>query len=137
MARYPFNPDPLEVPVRVRYAECDPQSMAHHSAYVPWLELARCALLERDGQSYRELEEAGIFFVVARLSLRYRRPARFDDQLIIKVWTAELGAAKVEHGYEVLRGSELLLTAESTLACVDRDGRLRSIPEGSVYRAPG
>jgi acyl-CoA thioester hydrolase len=122
----------FEIAVRVRYAECDPMGVAHHSAYPIWLEIARTDMLRHRGLVYRDLEAQGIFFVVARLSLRYRRPARYDDDLRIRVHLRPSAGVKVEHDYEVWRGDELLASAETTLACVDREGKLRPVPEGTL-----
>jgi acyl-CoA thioester hydrolase len=70
-----------------------------------------------------------VFLVVAKLSLRYRRPALYDDELTIRVESLQTAGVKLEHRYEIRRGRELLATAETTLACVDRDGKLRPVPE--------
>lgn len=120
------------IQVRVRYAECDPMNVAHHSVYPVWFEQARTELLREQGEAYRQLEAAGVFFVVARLNLRYRKPARYDDELSVRVVARPSAGVKVEHDYEVRRGDELLTTGSSTLVCVDRDGRLRPIPEGLI-----
>ena len=116
------------VAVRVRYAECDPMKIAHHSVYAVWYELARTELLRLRGMAYRDCEAAGVFFVVARLSTRFRRPALYDDLLSVEVESLHSTGVKIEHRYRLLRGRELLATGESTLACVDADGRLRGVP---------
>lgn len=121
-----------QVEVRVRYHECDPMGVAHHAVYPVWLEIARTELLRERGLAYRACEERGIFFVVARMSLRYRRPARYDDLLRVVVRARPSAGVKVEHDYEILRGDESLTTASTTLVCVDRDGRLMPIPPGIV-----
>ncbi len=118
----------LTVPVRVRYPECDPMGVAHHATYPVWFEIARTELLRQQGEAYRDLEATGFFFVVARLNVRYRRPARYDDVLEVAVSLGPCAGVKLEHRYEVRRGDELLATAETTLACVDADGRLQPIP---------
>ena len=115
--------------VRVRYVECDPMNVAHHSVYPVWLEAARTELLRTQGEAYRDLESAGVYFVVARMSLRYRRPARYDDVLEVQVRARPSAGVKVEHEYEIRRDHELLATAVTTLVCVDREGKLRPIPE--------
>ena len=121
------------VEFRVRYAECDPMRVAHHAVYPVWMEMARrTERLREHGVAYRDLEERGIFFVVARMSLRYRRPARYDDLLRILVRTLPTAGVKVEHEYEIYRGEELIATAATTLVCVDRDGKLQPIPAGAV-----
>lgn len=118
------------VAIRVRYAECDPQGVAHHSVYPVWLEAARTELLREQGMAYADCEKAGVFFVVARMSLRYRRPARYDDDVLIDVQVLRSAGVKIEHAYRLHRDGETLATAETTLACVDAGGRLRPVPEG-------
>jgi acyl-CoA thioester hydrolase len=125
-------PAETQIEVRVRYAECDPMNVAHHSAYPVWLEIARTELLRQGGVAYRSLEEAGIFFVVARLSISFHKPAFYDDVLSVHVRTTQVSRVKVEHAYEVRRGGQRIATAATTLACVDRDGRVQPIPDGVV-----
>ena len=131
------SPTALAVPVRVRYAECDPMRVAHHSVYATWFELARTELLRARGMAYRDCEEAGVFFVVARLSTRFRRPARYDDLLAVEVEALASAGVKIEHRYRLLREGELLATGETTLACVDAEGKLRGVPEALLHAPPG
>ncbi|MEM9916373.1 MAG: thioesterase family protein [Planctomycetota bacterium] len=126
----------ITVPIRVRYQECDPMNVAHHSVYPVWLEIARTELLRSMGQTYRDLEAAGVFLVVAKLSLRYRRPAMYDDELEVTVTALPTVGVKLEHKYEIRRGKELLAAAETTLACVDRDGKLRPVPDKVLNPGP-
>ncbi|QDU71346.1 acyl-CoA thioesterase [Mucisphaera calidilacus] len=115
--------------IRVRYAECDPMGLAHHGSYPIWLEMARTELLREQGGVYRQLEEQGIFFVVARMSLRYQRPIRYDDEIDVRVRLEPSAGVKLVHSYEITRDGEKLAKAQTTLACVDRDGKLRPVPE--------
>ena len=116
--------------VRVRYAECDPMGVAHHTAYPVWFEMGRTELL-RDGPGarYRDLEEQGVFFAVAKLAIQYKRPTRYDDELMLETKITSVGRAKIEHAYELYRDGELVTTATTTLVCLDADGRPRAIPE--------
>ena len=118
------------VAVRVRYVECDPMNVAHHSVYPVWLEIARTELLREQGMAYRDLEASGILFVVARMNLRYRKPAKYDDELTVQVKVQASAGVKIEHDYEIRRGKELIATAQTTLVCVDRDGNLQPVPKG-------
>ena len=113
----------------VRYVECDPMNVAHHTVYPVWFEIARTDLLRRRGNAYRDLEAAGVMFVVARISLRYHKPAKYDDELTIICTASPSAGVKVEHNYEVRRGDELLATGQTTLVCFDRDGKLKPIPD--------
>ena len=113
----------------MRYAECDPQNVVHHSVYPVWFELARTELLRAQGEVYRDLDAQGICFVVARLAVRYKLPARYDDLLKIDVRTLPSRGVKVDHAYVVRRGDTTLATAETTLVCLDGAGELHPVPE--------
>lgn len=115
--------------MRVRYNECDPMGVAHHSVYPIWFEQGRTEMLRADGGRYRDLEEAGAFLAVVKLEIAYRLPARYDDTLRIETTIARLGRAKIEHAYQLHRDDELLATGATTLACLDREGRVREMPE--------
>lgn len=122
-------PVSITIPVRVRYVECDPMSVAHHSVYPIWLEMARTELLRQRGIIYKEIEAAGCSFAVVRMNIRYRRSAKYDDQLEIHCTMQPTGGVKIEHTYEIHRGKERIATAETTICCVDRDGKLQPVPE--------
>lgn len=118
-----------EIQVRVRYAEVDRMGLLHHANYLVYLEQARIDLLRSVGHSYKDLEDKGFFLVLTRVEIRYRRPAGFDDLLAIKVRVDRVTGARIDHVYEVRRGDDLLAEASTTLACIDREGRPRSLPE--------
>lgn len=118
--------------IRVRYPECDPMGVAHHAAYPIWLEIGRTEMLRASGGNYRDLEAAGVFLAVVRLEVRYRRPARYDDELRLETDLLVAGPVKIEHAYRLFRGDELLAEGTTTLACLDRDGRARALPESLV-----
>lgn len=115
--------------IRVRYAECDPMGVAHHTAYPIWLEMGRTELLRDAGATYRSLEDAGILLVVVTLNVRYRKPAKYDDTLTLHTRITEVSKVKIKHEYDLRRGDEILATAETTLACVDRNGKAQAIPD--------
>ena len=117
-----------EIQVRVRYAEVDRMGLLHHANYLVYLEQARIDLLRSAGFSYKDLEDQGYYLVLTRVEIRYRRPAGFDDLLTIRVRVDRVTGARIDHAYEVRRGSELLSEATTTLACIDKDGRPRSLP---------
>ena len=114
-----------------RYAETDKAGVVHHSVYPVWYEMGRTELLRANGVAYKDLEEAGIFFVVAEMHVKYRRPALYDEQLELQTTCSRVTAGRVEHTYKLMRRSdgELLAEGSSALACVDAHGRVRRIPE--------
>jgi acyl-CoA thioester hydrolase len=117
--------------IRVRYVECDPMGYLHHSNYLPYFEMGRTELLRQLGITYRELEERGFIFVVARISVNFKRPIRYDDELELVTRIQRQTRARIDHVYEIYnRQSRLLLTtAESTIACVNRKGEPTAIPD--------
>ena len=118
-----------EIQIRVRYQETDGQGRVHHANYLTWFELGRVELLRAAGHSYRELEDAGIFLVVAEVNVQYYLPAFFDDVLTLRTTTVKAKGARIEHRYEVRHGGELLAEATTTVACINKAGRVTRLPE--------
>jgi len=114
-----------------RYAETDQAGVVHHSVYPVWFEMGRTELLRVNGLAYKDLEQAGVFFVVAELRIKYRQPARYDEKLQLETRCSAVTASKVEHTYKLIRSSDgaVLAEASSILACVNEEGRVRRIPD--------
>lgn len=124
-------PESCDIEVRVRYAEADAMGVLHHSRYWVYFEMGRTELLRSQGVNYRDLEAAGVYFVVAKCSAKFHAPARYDDTLVLTTEVTRTGPARIDHAYRLCRKSDgvLIATAETTLACVDSDGRVQPIPE--------
>lgn len=118
-----------EIEIRVRYYETDAQGYVHHANYFQYFELARVEQLAALGHDYAQLERNGIILVVNKIACKYHRPCRFGDTLRLQIRTVRARAARIDHEYKLLRGQELLADAESTLACIDRDGRVQRLPD--------
>lgn len=118
-----------EIQVRVRYAETDRMGLLHHANYLVYFEQGRTELLRSLGYSYKDLEDQGYLLVLHKLEVRYRSPAQYDDLLTVRTTVVRTTAVRIDHRYEVLRDGTLLAEGSSTLACVDRDGRLQALPE--------
>jgi len=114
-----------------RYAETDQGGVVHHSVYPVWFEMGRTELLRANGLAYREMERAGVFFVIVELRVKYHKPARYDEEIELATTCSKITAAKVEHTYRLSRCSDGLFLAEgsSILACIDAEGRIRRVPE--------
>ena len=113
-----------------RYCETDRAGVVHHTVYPIWFEMGRTELLRANGLAYSDLEKAGVFFVVADLAVKYRRPAFYDEQLHLKTTASNVTAARVEHTYELINPESQTVLAEGTsiLACVDETGKVKRIP---------
>lgn len=117
-----------EIEIEVRYYETDGQGVVHHANYFQYFEFARVQMLKAAGYHYAELERQGIFLVVHSIGCRYLLPARFGDTLRLVATVERATAARIDHSYRVLRGDVLLAEGNSTIACVDRQGRVQRMP---------
>ena len=122
-------PQSCDLQIRVRYAEVDPMGYLHHSRYLVYYEMGRTELLRLAGMTYRDCEDRGVFLVVAKIQCRFRAPEAYDDLVVLTTTVAKANRAKIEHTYQLKRDGRVLAEAESTIACVDRQGRLQPIPE--------
>ena len=112
-----------------RYCETDQAGVVHHSVYPVYFELGRTELLRANGMAYKDLEKAGYFMVVAELTLKFRRPAYYDEKLELTTTCSKITPARIEHTYKLTRGETgiLLVEGSSILACVDENGKPRRI----------
>jgi acyl-CoA thioester hydrolase len=115
--------------IRVRYAETDRMGLLHHANYLVYFEQGRTELLRAQGLTYKDLEDQGFLLVLTRLQVRYKSPAYYDDLLTLRTTVVRTTLVKIEHRYELFRGETLLAEAETTLGCVDRQGRVQPLPQ--------
>lgn len=117
------------ITIRVRYPEVDAMGYLHHSRYLQYFELGRVELLRAMGHSYARLEEAGVFFVVVKAEVRYKAPARYDEELTLVTRIVKQTPVRIDHVYELRREGAIVAEGATTIACVDRAGELRAIPD--------
>lgn len=115
MEGYVFGHD-----VRVRFAETDAQAIAHHAAFVVWLEEARVAYMDAFAHGYKAIQAAGVEALTIAVHIEYDRAAGFHD--VIRVWTrcAELKGARFRFEYALELDGELIATAYTAHATVDQ-----------------
>src|SRR6201996_7027607 len=90
-----------QVRVRVRYAETDQMGVVYHANYLIWFEVGRVELMRQMGLNYKEMErEEGCGIAVVEANCRYRAPARYDDDLIVRTRVTGARGAVVKFGYE-------------------------------------
>ncbi len=118
-----------EITIRVRYAETDRMGLLHHANYLVYFEQGRTELLRSRGLAYKDLEDQGYLLVLTRIEVRYRSPARYDELLTLRTTVVHTTAVRIDHRYELLRDGEMLAEGSSTLACIDREGRVQMLPE--------
>lgn len=118
--------------VRVRFCETDLMGIVHHGSYAAYLEVGRVEWLRRRGVAYGEWASRGLHLAVAEMNLRYRTPARFDDELDVDTALGLIRAASLRFDYRLVRVGDAALVAEGStlLVCVNRAGSLtRMSPE--------
>ena len=105
-------PEPFRHRIRVRYGECDAQSIVFNAHYFAYFDLALTELYREAFGSYQSMLDRGIDLVVGEANARFRAPARFDDEVDLEVTVTRLGTTGITTRYDVLRGGELLVEGE-------------------------
>jgi acyl-CoA thioester hydrolase len=117
-------------PVRVYFEDTDLSGVVYHANYLRFMERARSDMLACVGIDQRGSFDSGEgVYAVADLSIRYRRPARLDDALVVVSRCTAVGAATATIHQRVMRGDEILTEASVTAAFLTRDGRPRRQPK--------
>lgn len=120
-----------EVKIRVRYAETDQMGFVYYGNYATYLEVARVETFRELGFSYKELEQSGILMPVAEYKTRFKKPAKYDDLLTIKVYVRDIPTSRIVFDYEIFNEEGTLLNvAETTLVFVNKEtGKVTLPPE--------
>ena len=118
-----------EIEIRVRYHDTAAQGRVHHGAYINYFETGRVELLRATGRSYKSLEDEGILLVVADLKVQYYLPAIYDDLLVLRTETVKAKGARILHDYRLTRGEDLIVEGQTTVACVNREGKIQRLPD--------
>ena len=123
------------LPVRVYYEDTDFSGVVYHASYLRFMERGRTELIRDLGIAQRELfdGEAALGFAVRRMTIDFLRPARRDDLRTTARASLAARGATMDLVQRVLRGDEVLVTANVLVACVG-GGRARRIPDGLRQR---
>ena len=121
-----------ETRVRVRYAETDQMGVVYHANYLVWFEVGRVEYIRQVGLDYRSMErEENAMIAVVEVTARYKAPARYDDELIVRTTLAGVRGSIVRFRYAVVRAADelLLCEGETVHLVVGRDMKRREMPE--------
>ncbi len=117
-------------PLRVRYAECDPQGIVFNANYMMYVDVAFTEFWREAVGPWQDMVQRGVDMVVAEASLRFLSPARFDDELALRATIARLGESSLTSEIEIVRGEELLVEVQVRHVCVSTDTwRKSAIPD--------
>jgi acyl-CoA thioester hydrolase len=115
---------------RVIFADCDPMRIMYYGSYFRLFEIGRAELFRRLGHPFPRYIARGLYLGVIETSCRYWRPARYDDDLVIRAGIAAIGRARLEIAYEIARdGNDRVATGRTVHAVLDEAGRPQRIPE--------
>lgn len=121
-----------ETRLRVRYAETDQMGVVYHANHFVWFEVGRVELLRQLGFSYKDMEsEDGRFIAVAEAKCRYRAPARYDDEVLVRTQLLNVRDSVVHFGYELRRVEDgtLLAEGETTHIVTDVNMKVVALPD--------
>lgn len=117
-------------PVRVYFEDTDLSGVVYHANYLRYMERARSDMLRALGIEQRVAFDAGEgVYAVSALAIRYRRPARLDEDLTVVSHISSVGAATATIHQSVMRADQLLTEAEVTAAFLTLDGKPRRQPK--------
>lgn len=104
----------VETALRVRYQETDKMGVVHHANYIKWFEVGRTEWLRRQGYTYRSVEEKGFLLPVLEVTCQYKKPALYDDALVIKTEVSHYTGTRLSFTYRVYREDELLVVGTTS-----------------------
>lgn len=118
------------LPVRVYYEDTDAAGIVYHTSYLRFAERGRTEMLRDAGFAHAEIfKETGTAFAVMSLDIKFRRPAKLDDLLIVKTRIREMRGATMTMEQDIYRDDRLLTQIIVHLACIDRQGKAARLPE--------
>ena len=115
------------LPVRVYYEDTDFTGLVYHANYVRYFERGRSDFLRLAGIGHAELLEDAqpMAFVLSQLNIRYLKPARIDDALVVRTLYQAIRGPRLLISQSIMRGEELLCQADVEAVCIHLDGRPR------------
>ena len=107
----------------VDFADTDAGGVVYYARYLDWAERARASLLRECGLSNRHLWQEGIVFVVTRVEIDYKKPARLDDQIRLETTVAQMKGVRLIFNQNIYHKQDhtLLCSCVVTLACIDHN----------------
>ena len=119
-----------ETRVRVRYAETDQMGVVYHSNHFIWFEVGRVEFMRELGFAYKDMErETGCHIAVVDARCRYKAPALYDDEVIVRTHLKNVRESMIHFGYELLRAGDgtLLAEGETTHIVIDKQMKIAAI----------
>lgn len=122
--------------IRVIFGDTDQMGVVYYANYLRFFESSRAAYWRSLGKSYKDLEAWGIALPVIEAHVSYKRPALYEDLLIVHVEVSELRGASLRFAYRVTRAGELLADGYTRHAVIGSDGKPKRLPEPLLASIP-
>jgi acyl-CoA thioester hydrolase len=124
----------IEFEERVRYSEIDRMGVAHNKNYFEWFEIGRTEYCHKKNIPYKSIEDQGYYLVVAEAFCRYKRPLRYDERFLIRVFLKEISPKKVVFGYELVtkKDKKKIATGYTVHIATNSKAEVRSLPSRIV-----
>jgi len=123
-----------ETRLRVRYAETDQMGVVYHANHFIWFEVGRVELLRQLGFSYRDMESQDhCFIAVVDARCRYKAPARYDDEIIVRTQLKNVRESVIHFGYELIRENDGLLLAEGETTHIVTNAEMKATALPAKY----
>lgn len=119
--------------LRVRYAETDQMGIVYHSNYLVWFEVGRSELFRELNLPYTQFEEQGLGLAVVEANCRYRKPSRYDDELVIVTKIDHMSSRTVTFSYLVYREETLLTEGKTVHVFINKEGRPADVREYPIW----
>jgi len=122
--------------IRVIFGDTDQMGVVYYANYLRYFESARAAYWRSLGKSYHDLVAWGVALPVIEAHVGYKRPAHYEDLLIVHVEVSELRGASLRFAYRVTRDGALLAEGYTRHAVIGNDGRPKRLPEQLLAAIP-
>jgi acyl-CoA thioester hydrolase len=123
-----------ETTTRVRYAETDKMGVVYHSNFIIWFEIGRVEMLRQLGFRYRDMErEEDCHIAVADVRVRFKAPARYDDEILIRTRLKNVRDSLLQFGYEIVRAEDGMLLAEGETTHIVVDSKFEKSSMSQKY----
>ena len=121
----------VEIEERVRYSETDKMGVAHNKNYFEWFEIGRTEYCRKKKIQYKDIEAKGYFLVVAEAFCRYKRPLRYDDRFLIRIYLTDTSQRKIVFNYELLeiKNKKTIALGYTVHVVTDSKAKVCSMPQ--------
>lgn len=119
--------------LRVRYSETDQMGIVYHANYLVWFEVGRSELFRGLDLSYTQFEEQGLGLAVIEASCRYRRPSKYDDELVIITRLDHISSRSARFYYHVYREETILAEGKTVHVFINKDGRVADVRQYAIW----